>query len=48
MVDFGKPLFADVFERGWGCDAEAYEKNIGLRIGKRSQTIIIFLSRGIE
>lgn len=34
VVNFRKPFLADVFKRGRGCDAEAYEEYIGLRIRK--------------
>jgi len=32
VVDFRKPLLADVLERGWGCDGEADQENISLRV----------------
>lgn len=32
VVDFGEPLFADVFERGGRGDAEADEEHVGLGI----------------
>jgi hypothetical protein len=48
VVYLGEPLFADVLEgcgRGYG---EAYEEDIGLRVRKGSETVVIFLSGGIE
>jgi hypothetical protein len=48
VVNFGEPLLADVLEGGWGRDAEAYEKNIGLRIRKGSQAIVILLPGSIK
>lgn len=33
MMDFWKPLFANVFERCRGCDGETDEKDVRLRIG---------------
>jgi hypothetical protein len=44
----GEPLLADVLEgcgRGYG---EAYEEDIGLGVRKGSETVVIFLSGGIE
>lgn len=48
VVDLGEPLLADVFEGGGGGDAETHEENIGLGVGEGSQTVVIFLSSGIE
>lgn len=32
MMDFGEPLLADVFERGWRGHTEANEEDIGLGV----------------
>jgi hypothetical protein len=48
VVDFGEPLLADVFEGGGGGHGEADEENIGLGVGQRAQTIVIFLTGGVE
>lgn len=47
-MDLGKPFFADVLKGCWGGDGETDEEDIGLGIGQRSQTVIIFLSGSIE
>ena len=48
MVNFREPFFADVLEGGGGSDGEADEKDIGLGVGKRTETIIILLAGGIK
>lgn len=48
VVDLGEPLLADVLKRGGRCDGEADEKDIGLGVRKRTQTVVILLSSGIE
>lgn len=48
MVNFGEPLFSDILKRGRRGDGEADEENIGLRVGEGSETVVIFLSCGIE
>jgi hypothetical protein len=48
VVDLGKPLLANVLEGGGGGDAEADEEDVGLRIGEGAQSIVIFLTSGIE
>lgn len=48
MVDLGEPFLANVLE---GCrrgDAETNEEDIGLRVGERSQSVVIFLTSSIE
>ena len=40
-------LGLDVIKRGWADDGEADEKNVGLRVRERSETIVIFLSGSI-
>lgn len=48
VVDFGKPLLADVFERGGRSDAETHEEDIGLGIREGSKSVVIFLTSGIK
>jgi hypothetical protein len=48
VVDFGKPFLSHVLKRGRGSDREADKEDIGLGIGKGAQTVVIFLSGGIE
>lgn len=48
VVNLGEPFLADVLERCGGGDAETHEEDISLRIRERSQTIVIFLTSGIE
>jgi hypothetical protein len=48
VVHLGKPLLADVFERGRRCHREADQEDICLRVGKGAETIIILLTGGIE
>jgi len=47
MVDFGKPLCADVVEGGWGDDGEADQEDIRLWVGKGAQSIVILLTSSI-
>lgn len=48
VVDLGEPLLADVLEGGGGGDAEANEEDVGLWVRQRSQSVVIFLTGGIE
>ena len=48
MVDFGEPLFAHVLEGGGGCDGETDEEDVGLWVGEGPETVVIFLSGGVE
>jgi hypothetical protein len=48
IMDLGKPFLPNVLERGRGGYAEAYEKDVGLGVGERSQAIIVLLPRRIE
>ncbi|KFY37366.1 hypothetical protein V494_04780, partial [Pseudogymnoascus sp. VKM F-4513 (FW-928)] len=48
VVHFGEPLFAHVFEGGGGGDGEADEEDVGLGVGEGAETVVIFLSGGIE
>jgi hypothetical protein len=45
---FWEPLLPYVFKRGWGCNGEADEEDIGLGVGKGPKAIVIFLSCGIK
>ena len=47
MIDLGVPLSLDVVEGRGANDREADQEDICLRVGERSQAIIIFLSRSI-
>jgi hypothetical protein len=48
VMYLGEPLFSDVFEGRGGCDAEADKEDVGLGVGKRPQSIVIFLPSSIE
>lgn len=48
VVDLWEPLFADVLEGGGGGDGEADEEDVGLGVGEGAETVVIFLSGGIE
>lgn len=48
VVHLGKPLLADVFERGRRGYREADQEDICLRVGKGAEAIIILLTGGIE
>ena len=47
VVDFRVPLGLDVLERGRGDDGEARQEHVRLRVGQRSETVIILLTGGI-
>jgi hypothetical protein len=40
-------LFLDVVERIGGVNGETDQNNMGVRVGKRSETIVVFLACGI-
>lgn len=44
MMDFGKPFLLNVLKRGRRNDTKADKKDVGLRVGKRTQSIVIFLT----
>lgn len=48
VVDFREPFFPHVLKRGRRGHREADEENVGLRVGQRTQAIVILLSGGIE
>lgn len=48
VVDLGEPLFSDVLKTGGRGDGKADEEDIGLRIRKRAETVVVFLTCGIE
>lgn len=48
VVYLGEPFLANVLERCRGGDAEANEEDIGLWVGQGSQSVVIFLTGGIE
>lgn len=48
VVHLGEPLLADVFKRRRRGNREADKKDIGLRVGKGAETVIILLTSGIE
>ncbi len=48
VVHLGKPLLADVLEGSWAGDGEADQEDVGLGIRERAETVVIFLSGGIE
>ena len=48
VVDLGKPLLSHVLEACGRGDGEADEEDVGLRVGKRTQAIVVLLSCRIE
>lgn len=44
VFDFGEPLSFYVVEGRWADDREADEKDVCLRIGQGSESIVIFLT----
>jgi hypothetical protein len=48
VVYFREPFLSDVLEGGRGGDGEADKEDIGLGIREWTQTVVIFLSGGIE
>jgi len=44
VSDFWDPLGANVFERIWGDQGETNDEDLGLWVGERSETIVIFLT----
>jgi hypothetical protein len=48
VVDFWEPLFAHVLEGGGGGDGEADEEYVGLGVGEGAESVVIFLSGGVE
>ncbi len=48
VQNFGHPLLFDVLERGRIDAAEADEKHVRLRVGERSQAIIVLLAGRVE
>lgn len=48
VVDFWEPLLADVLKGGGGGDGEADEEDVGLGVGEGTESVVIFLSCGIE
>lgn len=47
VADLWIPLGADVLEAGWVDQREAYQKDVRLRVGQRSQSVVIFLTRRV-
>ena len=47
MVDFRDPLLLNVIERIGRVDRETDEDDVRVRVGQRTQTIVIFLTGGI-
>ena len=48
VVDLGEPLFPDVFEACRGGDAEADEEDVGLGVGERPETVVVFLASRVQ
>lgn len=42
--ELGPPLAAHILERRRGHEAEAYEKDVGLRVRQRTQAVVILLA----
>lgn len=47
MEYLGDPLFLNVVEGIWGINGKADEDDMGVRVRKRSQSIVIFLASSI-
>jgi hypothetical protein len=41
------PLGSHILEGGWVDNRKGHQEDIGLRIGQRSQSVVIFLAGGI-
>lgn len=48
VMDFGEPFLPYVLEGGWRCDTEANQEDVCLWVRQGPQSIVIFLSGGIE
>jgi hypothetical protein len=48
VVDLREPLLLDVLKGGGRGDGKADEENIGLRVTKRSQSVVILLTGGVK
>ncbi len=48
VVNFGEPFLADVLEGGGRGDTEADEEDVGLGVGEGAETVVVFLTSGIE
>lgn len=48
VVDLGEPFLAHVFKRRRGSHGKANQKDIGLGVRQRAETIVILLSGSIE
>lgn len=48
VMHFRKPLFAHVLKRSRGCDTKADKEDIGLGVGQGAETIVVFLTGGVE
>lgn len=42
--DLGVPLVPNVAERGGGYDGETQKEDVGLRVGERPETVVVFLA----
>lgn len=48
VLHLGDPLLADILERRVRRDAEAHQEDVCLRVGQRSQSVVIFLTGCVE
>jgi hypothetical protein len=44
MVDLGEPFLFDIFKRGWGSDTKADQEDVRLRVGQRTESVVILLT----
>lgn len=44
VVYLGEPLFLDVLKGCRRCDGEAHQEDVGLRVGQRSQAVVVLLT----
>lgn len=47
VQDFSDPLFLHVVEGIWRVDSEADEDDVGVWVGQRSQSVVVFLASSI-
>jgi len=48
VANFWDPLFADVLEGGGRSNGEAHKEDVSLWVGERAESVIVFLTGGIE
>lgn len=47
QVHAGTNLIQNILERIWAVDGETHKEQVGLGVGKRSQSVVLFLARSV-